>query len=173
MKLERSKSMDHREARKAASAFLLAVREGNGERLMAAAGWCDEALGAWRLAMKGVGRLTATDEIRTAFIYIWIERKFLPLTVGDRPIMAKAARVLFPGGYTGPPLRLYRGTSMHERSRRLYGFSWSTQRKVAGTFADRHSDAQARLEASQTCGWPTAILSAWCWRWWLSLTPSC
>jgi hypothetical protein len=47
-----------------------------------------------------------------------------------------ALRVLLLAGYSGPPLTLYRGTSNHERRRRLYRFSWSTDATIARRFAE-------------------------------------
>ena len=126
-------------ARRAARAFVDAARHGDVDQLLAAVDWINQEADAWRLAMRGVVRLGAVSaDIRVAFLSVWIESKHLPLEVGDRPTMAKAARVLFPG-YTGPQLRLFRGTIRSERTRRLYGFSWTTQRDVAMRFAQQHS----------------------------------
>jgi hypothetical protein len=61
----------------------------------------------------------------------WRFGKKLPLRVGDRPLLAKALRVLLPGGYSGPPLTVYRGTRDLERRLRLYQFSWATDVAVA------------------------------------------
>jgi hypothetical protein len=63
----------------------------------------------------------------------------LPLRVGHRPTMAAALRVLMPGGHSCPPAMLYRGANTHERRRRLYGFSWTTNIAVARTFAEHWS----------------------------------
>jgi hypothetical protein len=92
---------------------------------------------AWRFAMQGVVKLKRVSaEIQQAFIPIWVEHKMLPLTVGDRPVLTKALRVLLPGGYTGSRLTVYSGASNHERRRRLYGFSWTTEVAVARKFAE-------------------------------------
>jgi hypothetical protein len=77
-----------------------------------------------------------SQEVQNAFLAVWIESKMLPRSVGDRPVLARALRVLFPG-YSGPPLMLYRGTRASERRRRLYGFSWTTEAVVARKFAEQ------------------------------------
>jgi hypothetical protein len=41
-----------------------------------------------------------------------------------------------PGGYAGAALTLYRGGRDHERSRRIYGFSWTTDIVIAHRFAE-------------------------------------
>jgi hypothetical protein len=46
-------------------------------------------------------------------------------------------------------VRLYRGTIRRERTRGMYGFSWTTHRDIAEKFADRHSEAAKRLAASK------------------------
>jgi hypothetical protein len=140
-----------RDARAVARAFVEAARDGEVSRFVGCSGLLDEQIDAWRLAMRGVARLPAVSaEIQCAFIDMWVERKHLPLTVGHRPTMAKAARKLFPVGYTGSPLRLYRGTTLPERRTRLYGFSWTTQQDMARQFANQHSEDAQRLAASTT-----------------------
>jgi hypothetical protein len=52
-----------------------------------------------------------------------------------------ALRLLLPGGYSGPPLTLYRGTTNHERRRRLYGLSWTTDAAIARRFAEHWAKA--------------------------------
>ena len=96
--------------------------------------------------MKLASRLpSVAREVQYAFESLWIERKGLSLTVGDRPTVAKALRVLFPRDYKGAPLRLYRGTRRGERRCRLYGFSWTTDRTIAQSFADTHSETARSL----------------------------
>jgi len=98
----------------------------------------NECVDAWRLAIAYVAKLPrVSPEVQAAFVAVWIESKNLPLSVGNRPVLARALRVLLPGGYYGPPLMLYRGTGRHERRRRLYGFSWTIELAVARKFAER------------------------------------
>ena len=141
---------ERRQARRAARAFMVAVRAGDVEQfLMVVDLLHNETVDGWRLAMRGVARLQAVDRvIQQAFLNVWIESKHLALRIGDRPTFARAARKLFPRDYAGPPLRLYRGTHWRERRSRLYGFSWSTQREIAQRFADQHSEAATQLAAS-------------------------
>jgi hypothetical protein len=126
------------DGRRAAAVFARVCREGDADNLYDAALFLDEQVNAWRPAMAKVAALgSVSPEIQAAFQPIWIERKMLPLTVGHRPTMAAALRVLMPPGtYRGPPLTLYRGTSTYERKRRLYGFSWSVELDSARGFAE-------------------------------------
>lgn len=119
-----------------AAVFARMCAEGDAERLALAAQALDElTIDGWRLAMRKVARLqSVSPEIQDAFLPIWIEHKMLPLRVGDRPTMAAALRILMPGGHAAP-LTLYRGAGGHERRRRLYGFSWTTDLEVARRFA--------------------------------------
>src|SRR5215468_218107 len=103
----------------------------------------DETFNGWSLAMAKVAKLPRLSrEIQVAFLPIWVEHKHLPLVVGCRPIMAKALRLLMPGGYNGPDLTLYRGTNSNERRRRLYGFSCTTDLAMARGFAAKHDHPQ-------------------------------
>jgi hypothetical protein len=89
--------------------------------------------GAWRLAMREVAQLgKVSRSIQKAFIRVWVEHKHLPLAVGDRRICAAALRVLMPGGYKRS-MTLYRGDDA--RRRRIHGFSWTTDIKIAREFA--------------------------------------
>jgi hypothetical protein len=97
--------------------------------------------------MAKVGRLPAVSrDIQEAFLPIWIEHKMLPLSVGNRPVLAAALRVLMRSNYTGPPLTLYRGANSGERRRRLYGFSWSTDLAIARKFAENWSQPELQSE---------------------------
>jgi hypothetical protein len=117
--------------------FVRVCAEGDADSLDNAALLLDEGMEAWRLACTGVARLSAVSAgVREAFVPIWVERKMLPLRVGDRRVLANALRVLLPGGYSGPPLTVYRGAKSHERRRRIYGFSWTTDVAVARKFAE-------------------------------------
>jgi hypothetical protein len=86
--------------------------------------------------MQRIARLDhVSPEIQNAFVSIWIESKMLPLRVGNRPVLAKALRVLMPGASVITPLTLYRGAIQQERRYRRYGFCWSTDLAVARKFA--------------------------------------
>jgi hypothetical protein len=111
--------------------------DGDPDQLYNASLWLDECdSDAWRLAMTYVARLQRVRrEIQQAFVPIWVEHKMLALTVGDRPVTAGALRVLMRGGYK-EALTLYRGARAHERSRRIYGFSWTMDPAIARRFAE-------------------------------------
>jgi hypothetical protein len=130
-----------RQARQAADAFARICWEGDANHLYNAHLWLNECSSdAWRLAMTKVAKVPrVSSEIQDAFVGIWVESKMLPLRVGHRPIMAAALRVLMPGGRLGSPLMLYRGANIHERRRRIYGFSWTIDMAVARSFAEHWS----------------------------------
>jgi hypothetical protein len=75
-----------------------------------------------------------SPQIQSAFQGEWIERKMLPLLVGDHRALCNAARLLLPK-YSGPPVRLFRGAGAAERRRRIYGLSWSANVECAERFA--------------------------------------
>jgi hypothetical protein len=129
---------ENRARRIAAKAFADACAGSDAEELYQAVDLLNETtVDGWRPALKRVARLTTISPvIQQAFIRIWIESKMLPLSVGDRRTLARGLCLLLPGGYSGPPLTLYRGASWRERRRRLYGFSWTTDKSVARTFAE-------------------------------------
>jgi hypothetical protein len=109
----------------------------------------NETVDGWRLAMKGVGRLpSVSPRIRRAFLPVWIEHKGLPRSVGHRPTMAAALRVLMAGSYQGPALTLFRGTIESESRRRLIGFSWSIDQQTATTFAQQHASVNEALKGN-------------------------
>jgi hypothetical protein len=132
---------ERRQARQAADVFVRVCREGDADRLYDAHLLLNQCVDdAWRLAMAKVAKLPhVTPEIQRAFIPIWVESKMLPLRIGQRSITAAALRVLMPGNHSGLPRTLYRGTNIHERRRRLYGFSWTVDLGTARLFAKHWS----------------------------------
>lgn len=143
---------ERRDSLRAGGAFARACAAGDVALFFAAIDAMNESVDGWRLGMSRAGRIREVpDEIRQAFLAVWIEYKTLPLRVEDRRAMADALRVLAPRNYSGPPLRLYRGTRRAERRRRLYGFSWTTRKDVAQSFADAH-DERVRLAATLGVG---------------------
>jgi hypothetical protein len=151
---------ERQDAKRAADNFARVCKEGRPDQLYDAHLLLNECAGdAWRLAMKAVARLpSVAPEIRDAFLAVWIESKMLPLRVGNRRVLANALRVLM-AGYSGPPLTLYRGTSNHERRRRLYGFSWTTNIDIARKFAEHWAKPVLQTSGliSRTAASPEAI----------------
>jgi hypothetical protein len=139
---------ERREASRAAAHFAAICAGGDADLLYDAALWLDQSYGdSWRLAMVKIAELPAVShDIQKAFLPIWIEHKMLPLRVGDRPVLAKALRVLMPCDYGGPPLTLYRGTGGNERRRHLYGFSWTMDQTIARGFAERWAQPDLQIE---------------------------
>jgi hypothetical protein len=128
---------ERRQARQAAVAFGAVCSRGDAAMLYNANLWLNECVDAWRPAMAKVAKLSAVSrDIQEAFLPIWIEHKALPLWVGNRRVLANALRVLMRSDYTGPALTLYRGTGSNEHRRRLYSFSWATDRAAARKFAE-------------------------------------
>ena len=129
-----------RDARAAAKIFAAACASGDAAAFYRAVDRLNvQGNSAWHWAMMRVARLPSVrPEIRAAFLTIWIESKMLPLRVGNRRVLALALRIiLLPGPYRGPSMRLYRGAGWHERCRRVYGFSWTIDKEVAQSFAER------------------------------------
>jgi hypothetical protein len=128
---------ERRDIRAAARSLESACAAGDVARFLAAVDLVNSTVDGWRPAVMRLARLPAVSaEIRAAWVHVWIESKRLPLHVGDRPLMARALRLLMPRDYQGVALQLYRGTSWQERRKRLYGFSWTRHREVARRFAE-------------------------------------
>jgi hypothetical protein len=142
--MQEYRAWERRAARQTASYFHRAVEAGDVDQFIAAAELLrdDETPSddAWRLAMKRIGKLShASPEIRSAFVSVWVETKMLALTVGNRRVLADALRVLMPGDYNGPPLRLYRGALARERRGPAFGFSWTRDFNTAKRFTDHNA----------------------------------
>jgi hypothetical protein len=129
---------ERREEMRVAAAVAKACADGDSAAFLAALGDLSWTVDGWRHAMMRIGRLgSVSPEIRAAFLPVWIESKTLPLRIGHRPTTAKGLRVLLAGNLRpAGPLALYRGTTAYEARRRLYGFSWSTDRAKAAGFAE-------------------------------------
>lgn len=151
-----------RQSRRLGKAVALACRTGNVEDFLQAVDTLTFAVDGWRYAMLSIGRLPpVTAEVQSAFLQVWIETKMLSLSVGHRPTLAKALRVLLPAGDSVPdPVRLYRGASALERRRRLYGFSWSKDAEVARGFAEHWQKSENGGVILQTDAPAAAVLHA-------------
>ena len=101
-----------------------------------------------------------TEEVQSAFLWIRVESKHLPLDIGNRRVCADGLRVLMPAEYLGPPLTLYRGTIAQERRHRRYGFSWTLDVAVARKFASKWTQEALSSEGIvlKTLARPEAIL---------------
>jgi hypothetical protein len=128
---------ERKESADAADVFVSACRDGDVQAMLEAVDWLNETTNGWPLAMKRASRLSeVSPAITSAFLKVWIESKGLAFKVHNRRFVADALWVLLDDGYTGPPIRVYRGTSKKEHRNRTYGFSWSTQCSVARNFAN-------------------------------------
>lgn len=125
----------------AAKEFVRACAENDLDLLHDAREMLNETIDGWKYAFRRVAKLNGvSDEIKVNFLDFWIESHVLPLSVGHRPTVAAALRVLLPRNYNGGSLTIYRGTHMLERRHRLYGFSWTTKREIAEAFAQGGPD---------------------------------
>jgi hypothetical protein len=142
---------ERRNARACANAFVRACLSGDDpESLRASAELLSqETIGGWTIAIRKIARevTKVSPKIQLAFLDVWIQTQVLPLKVGDHRALCVAARVLMPK-YSGAPVRLYRGTAMHERRRRIYGVSWTSDIHIAEKFAQerRYGEDSVVLE---------------------------
>jgi hypothetical protein len=127
-----------RESHVVASAIATACAQGDVDAFFAAVNQARSVYDPWPLTFRKISKLPAVSpEMKRAFVPVWIEFNMLPIRVGNRPVLARALRLLLPGGYEGAPLKLYRGAAWRERCRRRYGFSWTTDRETARNFAEQ------------------------------------
>jgi len=151
---------ERRADRAAARAFVSACQSGDAMALLHAVDLINHtSVDGWRLAMRGVGRLSGVDQaIRHVFLHVWIESKTLARRVGDKRALAAALRVLMPGNYRGPALRLFRGAQADEQRCRLYGFSWTTDFQTAHDFATERQRFPSGGIVLETTAPPEAVL---------------
>ena len=127
-----------RDAIDASKAFEAACRSGDVEHFREAVKWLHDTCGGWKRAMMRATKLDAVaDDIRAAFLIVWIESKYIRQEVGNRRILADALRRLLPRAAAGAPTVLYRGASWMERVRRIYGISWTSRLDIARRFAEQ------------------------------------
>lgn len=140
--------VERRAERAGAAKFARACEQGDIREFYEAVQFlAHETVDGWRLAFQRVSRLgLVSPEIKNAFLGVWIQYKMLPMKIGDRRIAANGLKTLLVGGYSGPPLRVFRGTTFEERRYRLYGFSWTSQIDIARTFAKRWADEKRELK---------------------------
>jgi hypothetical protein len=151
---------ERRQSREAAKALYTACRLGKVDEFLAAVDLINASADGWRDAMRRISKLSAVqDDIRSAFLTVWIESKHLPLRIGDRTITARALRLLMRPSPVSSPMLLYRGTSAGERKRHIYGFSWTTRLEIArDKFADMRRTSLGGAVVLRTIAPPSAIL---------------
>jgi hypothetical protein len=153
---------ERRADRVAAKAFVRVCMTGDADLVEVAASLLDaETITGWTIAIRKIAREVSevSPDVRSAFLSVWIQRKMLPLTVGDHRALCTAARVLMPP-YSGPPLRLFRGASAGERRRRIYGISWTSDMAIAETFAQERRRWNGGSVLLETVAPPGAIICA-------------
>lgn len=151
---------EQRQARAAARSFAAACKSGSVDDFADAVEGMEFAVDGWRLAMLQVARLTAVnEEIQRAFLNLWIQHKHLPLAIGHRPTTARILRLLLPrSSGSATATLLYRGTGALERTRRLYGFSWTSDPATARKFAERQHPGEGGAVILATDAPPDAVL---------------
>jgi hypothetical protein len=87
-------------------------------------------------AFKAIARLQPPNtEFQEHFMIAWqVSGDSYRDEVDDDLLLLDALRVLLPR-YQGPEMKLWRGESIHNRDRRTYGMSWSSDKDVARAFA--------------------------------------
>jgi len=118
--------------------------------------------GEWVSAMRAASRLTlvprATQEF---FLQLCLDQgEHIRQECTDLVFLA-GLRILLPK-YDGPAIRLYRGESFHNRSRRTYGLSWTAGIEVAREFAQSrlHQTSNGGSVLLETLAPPDAIICA-------------
>lgn len=150
---------ERRDALEAAKAFCNVCATGQVDLLYDACNWLNSTSDSWRFAMRMVSRLPSiAPDVREAFVAIWVEKAHLPLTVGDRPTLARALRVIFGPADVKESLRLYRGCGARERRSGAYGFSWSTDKSTARMFAEPRQQIPGGGVVLETVAPPEAVL---------------
>src|ERR1700751_221990 len=87
--------------------------------------------------MRKVARLQGVSRsIQKAFIAVWVEHKHLFWRSAIARYAPLHCGYLMPGGYKKPMI-LYRGSKVGRR--RIHGFSWTTDLKVAREFARKNT----------------------------------
>jgi len=144
---------EQRERRRNAVAFAEAAKHGDVERFARFA-YPDDALNIdYALAFRRISKLNSVSRgIAESFVGAWVEHKMLPLSVGNRRVLANALRVLMPPRPGQEALTVYRGTTWRERTRRIYLFSWTRDRDVARRFANRWQVAAENLAEQGLAG---------------------
>lgn len=151
---------ERRAARNAAHLFTHACKANDPQALYDAVDHVNQAVFGWPVALRKMVREvpSVSPEIQSAFQQVWVESNNLPLKVGEHRAMRDAARVLLPA-YSGPAVRLFRGTGADELRRRIYGFSWTADAKSGDRFALDKREMEGGSVLLETLAPPEAIIS--------------
>jgi hypothetical protein len=165
MDFQKELESSRQKAKQAVRDFVEGAASGNLDYMAASFealdyGECDG--GGWVRAMRAATRLNsvprATQEF---FLQVYLTSGDHIRQEGNDLVLADGLRVLLPK-YKGPAMRLYRGDSFRNRSRRTYGLSWTACADIARDFAEtgswRASDGGSAL--LETLAPPDAIICA-------------
>ena len=137
-----------------ANAFVVACAAGDVGGFNKAADFLNSTVNGWKLAFRLLAKLRLVgQEIKDAFLPIWVSQKTLPRRIDDRSATAAGLRLLMPG-YSGPTMELYRGTVMRPGRGRVPGFSWTSRFDIARQFAANCYQAALDLRESGHAGPP-------------------
>lgn len=152
-------------AKQAVCDFVQGAASGDLERMAASFNGLDYEEydgGGWVRAMRGVAGLPSVPvAAQEFFLDVYV-------TYGDHIrqecndlILADGLRVLLPK-YKGAAMRLYRGESFRNRSRRTYGLSWTACADVARAFAETgfYRTFEGGSVLLETLAGPEAIICA-------------
>lgn len=156
----REQREQRRRDRQLAARLVAAAREGDAEAFEAIAdGIGNETLDGWRYALLGFARLDVVSEaVRWGFLTAWVTSKGLTFTSQGRPVVARALRVMLPRVQPNGSLELWRGASATERRNAAYGFSWTTRRTIAMSFAELSARWPSGGVLLRTLAAPDAVL---------------
>jgi hypothetical protein len=116
----------------------------------------------WKRVFRGIAKLNRVNaDMREAWLRIYVARgDHIRIKVEDDLLLIGALRILLPR-YRGPAVTLYRGDSFWNRRRRTYGLSWTSEREVAESFANRDwRTCEGGSVLLQTRAPPSAIICA-------------
>jgi len=139
MNFQKELERDRHKAKHAVRDFVQGAASANLARMQASLNSLDYGKfdgGGWTRAMRTVARLKSVpSKTRKFFLRLYIDNGDHIREECDDLALADGLRVLLPK-YRGPAMRLYRGESASNLSRRTYGLSWTRSEEVARAFAE-------------------------------------
>jgi hypothetical protein len=132
--LQRAKELRRKE-QVLVSAFVEAVQASSADQFIPALAALQHQ-GLWSRTARAVEGMDPSAEFRRRCLQSWIDSgDSIRDDVGNDLVLIRLLRVLLPR-YDGPAVKVFRGESFHNRRRRTYGLSWTTDEGIARGFAD-------------------------------------
>ena len=126
-----------RRQREAATAFKRAVADSDIDGFYRAL-HAVNMVGALTSALRAIRGLDPSESFRSEVLDLWVQSGDGIRTETTDLVLIDALWVLLPK-YRGGPLKLYRGETLWNRSRRTYGPSWTSDIEWAIGFAERNA----------------------------------